>query len=165
MFPFLVGIDPMERLIVLDIKDDPQYAMIEPQVFDDPVNGRGMRLLLYRKDNKVDVYWQKGVNVDRDTISIGAGIGAFKETGIHPSRFIITPKGVDLDIAFTDVHGNRIMLKIAENSSDHTRMSFLAPVGKDIDKLQAVTTCFPDGTMKYKSKWMSQKTGGPKTFL
>jgi len=29
--------------------------MIEPQRFDDPVNGKGMRVLRYRKDQKVEV--------------------------------------------------------------------------------------------------------------
>lgn len=133
MFPFFIGIDPMERLIVVDIKDDPKYLMIEPQVFDDPVNGCGMRILLYRKDNKVDVYWQPGVNADRETISIGAGIGAFRETTIHPSKFIINPTGVDLHVAFTDEQGRNIELKISEKSKRIRRMPFLAPVGKDIE--------------------------------
>ncbi len=132
-FPFKIDIDPMERLIVVSLKDDPEFEMIEPQVFDDPVNGKGMRVILYRKDKKVDIYWQHGVTVDREMITIGAGIEHFRETVIQPSRFDITEHGVELHVVFTDAHGRRVELGIMEHSSGITPFPFLAPVGKDID--------------------------------
>lgn len=132
-FPFKIEIDSMERLIVCSLKDDPEFSMIEPQVFNDPINGKGMRIILYRKDQKVDIYWQPGVIIDRDTITIGAGIGHFKETNIQPSRFEITDKGVDLDVEFMDAQGRTVKLKITENATGIKPFPFLAPVGKDID--------------------------------
>jgi hypothetical protein len=132
-FPFKIDIDPMERLIVVSLKDNPEIEMIEPQVFDDPINGKGMRIILYRKDKKVDIYWEHGVIVNMEMITIGAGIEHFKETVIQPSRFEITKHGVDVHVAFIDAQGRTVELKIMENSSGINPFAFLAPVGKDID--------------------------------
>ena len=58
VLPIRLGIDPMERLLVASFKGDPEFEGFEPQVFDDLINGKGMRVLRYRKDGKIDVYWQ-----------------------------------------------------------------------------------------------------------
>jgi len=134
IFPLNIGIDPMERLLVADFSGDPEFSALEPQVFNDPVNGKGIRVLRYRHDNLVDVYWQPGVHTDRNTITIGAGIGDFAETIIEPARFECTDRGVDLHVAFTDLKGRRVELKIQEKSHDAGRMPLLAPVGSNIDK-------------------------------
>lgn len=134
LFPLTVGIDPMERLIIGSFKGDPEFEMLEPQVFNDPVNGKGMRVLRYRKDNKIDVYWQKGVNVDPAAISIGSGICDFAETEINPAVFEFSDTGVYVDVAFKDLKGRKVELKIKENTNINKRMTFLAPVGNDIEK-------------------------------
>lgn len=105
ILPIRVGIDPMERLLVASFKGDPEFEGLEPQVFDDPINGRGMRVLRYRKDGKVDVYWQPGVYVDRRIFAVGKGIGDFAETTMEPAHLKITELGVDLHVAFTDAQG------------------------------------------------------------
>ena len=102
VFPLKIEIDPMERLLVASFKGDSDFSMLEPQIFDNPVNGRGMRILRYRYDQKVDVYWQPGVNVDRSTITIGAGIGDFAETIIEPARFELIDRGVDIHFETLD---------------------------------------------------------------
>jgi hypothetical protein len=131
--PFRIGIDPMERLLVASFKGDPEFEMIEPQIFDDPVNGKGMRVLRYRTDQKVDVYWQPGVKTDWTTISIGGGIGDFQEVNIEPARFEITDRGIDLHLVFTDAQKRKVEFKILENTIVNNRFPLLAPVGKDID--------------------------------
>lgn len=133
VFPLKVEIDPMERLLVSSFKNDPEFSMLEPQMFNDPINGKGMRILRYRKDQKVDVYWQPGVHVDPSTITIGAGIGDFEETIIEPAHFEVTERGIDVHFAFTDAQGRGVELKIQENTSNNSRMSFLAPIGDDIE--------------------------------
>lgn len=130
--PFKIEIDPMERLIVIELKNDPEYEMIEPQLFNDPVNGIGLRVILYRKDRLVDIYWQAGVKVNRATITIGAGIGHFQETSFSNSEFEITDQGINLEIRFIDAYGRQIELKITERADSKTPFPFLAPVGKDI---------------------------------
>lgn len=145
MLPIRVSIDPMERLLVATFKDDPEFEGIEPQVFDDAVNGKGMRVLRYRKDGRVDVYWQPGVQVDRSTFVVGAGIGDFAEAAIEPARFEITARGVDLHVAFTDAQGRKIELRIREDAPGKRGFPLLAPVGADIEKpLQLFLVYMPD---------------------
>ena len=58
----------MERLLVVNFKGDPDHTGHEPQLLNNPINGKGIRILCYRKDKKVDIYWQKGVNIDINNI-------------------------------------------------------------------------------------------------
>ncbi len=134
MLPLRLGIEPMERLLVASFKGDPEFEGFEPQVFDDPINGRGMRVLRYRKNGKVDVYRQPGVRVDRSTFAVGSGIGDFVETNIEPARFEITEHGVDLHVAFTDAQGRNVELSVHEDTYGRRGFSMLAPVGADVEK-------------------------------
>ncbi len=134
IIPIRLGIDPMERLLVASFKGDPEFEAFEPQVFDDPINGRGMRVLRYRKDGKVDVYWQPGVRVDKSTFTVGAGIGDFAETTIEPAHFEITGSSVDLQVAFTDVQGRKVELRVHEDTHGKRGFPLLAPVGADVEK-------------------------------
>jgi len=93
VLPVRVGLDPMERLLVATFRSDPEFEGIEPQVFDDAVNGKGMRVLHYRRDGRVDVYWQRGVHVDRSTFVLGAGIADCAEVIVDPARFEIAGRG------------------------------------------------------------------------
>jgi len=132
VLPIRVGIDPMERLLVASFKGDPEFEGFAPQIFDDPINGKGMRVLRYRKDGKVDVYWQPGVRVDRSTFTVGAGIGDFAETTIDPSHFEITQSSLDLQVAFTDAQGRKVELRVREDTHGKRGFPLLAPVGADI---------------------------------
>ena len=134
MLPFRLNItDPMERLLVANFKGDPEFKAIEPQVFDDKISGKGMRVLRYRNDGRVDVYWQPGVKVDRKSFSIGTGLCDFKETTIEPAQFEITDHGVDVNIAFEDAQGRLVKLNIQENTRNKMGFPLLAPVGADIE--------------------------------
>ena len=130
--PFKLGVEPMKRLLIADFQNDSAYVSIEPQLFDDEINGKGLRVLVYRTDKMVDVYHQKGVRVDMENFSIGAGIGMLKETAIEPNTFEIDHDGINLHIAFTDKNGETVEMKIKEKSTSKKRMNFLAPVGNDI---------------------------------
>jgi len=134
VFPFLLGIEPIKRLLVISFEDDSEYEMIEPQFFNDSFFGKGLRILMYRRDKKIDVYTQPGVYFDSTTFAIGKGLGYANETLMSPDLFEISKTGVDVDIAFTDYKGRRIELFIKENSKIHDPLPFLAPVGNDIDK-------------------------------
>jgi len=133
IFPFFLQIDPMEALFVISIKGDPEFTGIEPQTFNDPINGRGMRILRYRRNGMVDVYWQPGVRVDRESFRIGKGTADFAETEITPARLKITETGVDLHYAFTDLQGRINELTIRENAPGKKSFPLLAPVSADIE--------------------------------
>jgi hypothetical protein len=134
IIPIRLGIDPMERLLVVSFKGDPEFEGFEPQVFDDPINGRGMRVLRYRKDGKVDLYFQPGVRVDRSTFTVGAGIGDFVETTIEPAQFEITQSSLNLHVAFTDAQGRKVELSVHEDTHGKSGFPLLAPVGADVEK-------------------------------
>ena len=134
IIPIRLGIDPMERLLVASFKGDPEFEGFEPQVFDDPINGKGMRVLRYRKDGKVDVYWQPGVQVDKSTFTVGVGIGDFVETTIEPAQFEINERSLDLHVAFTDAQGRKVELRVHEDTHGKSGFPLLAPVGADVEK-------------------------------
>ncbi|HNW73331.1 MAG: hypothetical protein PHP04_11725 [Bacteroidales bacterium] len=141
LFPFRLNNEPIKRLLVADVKDDAEYEGIEPQLFDNGESGKGLRILMYRKDKKVDVYWQPGVRPGLQNLSIGDGIGDTAECVMSPSRFEMTGSGVYLDIVFTDKLGRRVRIYIRENNSDFHPVPFLAPVGSNVkspNKLFAV---------------------------
>ncbi len=145
ILPIHAGIDPMERLLVASFKGDPEFEGFEPQVFDDPVNGKGMRVLRYRKDGKVDVYWQPGVRVDRSTFTVGAGIGDFAEAAIEPVHFEITQSSLDLHVAFTDAQGRKVELRVHEDTQGKSGFPLLAPVGADVEKPPRLMLVFMPG--------------------
>ncbi len=140
VFPFTLNEEPMRRLLVASFKDDPEYEGIEPQLFDG-ATGKGLKILMYRKDNKVDVYYEPGVSFDEKTFKIGDGLGYTAETLMSPSRFDMSENGVDIDIAFKDKTGRNVKILIKENTQNIHPFPFLAPVGnnvKDPGKLFAV---------------------------
>ncbi len=132
VLPIKLALDPMKHLIVISLKGDSEYEMLEPQLFDDKLNGKGIRVLRYRKDKKVDVYWQPGVNVDSATLSLGDGIGDFEETEFIQSIFEISSRRVSVDVSFVDKQKRIVNIRIDEQPTSKKRMSFLAPVGNDI---------------------------------
>src|SRR5690349_13949399 len=97
--PIRANIDPMKALLVATVVGDPEFDAIEPQRFNDPVNGTGLRVLRYRKNGKIDVYFQRGVIVDAATFNLGTGIQDFEETTIDPARFEIGERSVDVEFS------------------------------------------------------------------
>jgi hypothetical protein len=131
--PFELQIDPMERLLLINIEKDPDtvYIGFEPQVFDDEINGSGMLVIGWRIDGMVDVYHQPGLKPDPEKYDIaGKGLANLAEREMGGARFDITEKGVQANIAFTDLYGRVVELRVEERSS-RTRKPFglLAPMG------------------------------------
>jgi hypothetical protein len=134
ILPIRLGLDLMKRLFIANFNGDPEFEAIEPQLFDDAINGKGLRIFRYRKDCKVDVYWQKGVHVDKSTCILGAGIGDFEEVTIEPEHFEITERGVEIDLAFTDFQGRENRLRVLGDAARKYGFPMLAPVGAGIEK-------------------------------
>jgi len=140
VFPFTLNEEPMNRLLVASFKDDTEYEGIEPQMFDSPMS-KGLKILMYRNDRKVDVYYEPGVRFDEKTFTLGDGLGYTAETVMSRSRFEITENGVDIDIAFRDKSGRNVTIVIRENTRNINPFPFLAPVGENVrypEKLFAV---------------------------
>jgi hypothetical protein len=131
-FPIRLGLDRMKHLVIVDFDGDPEFSAIEPQRFDDPFNGTGLRILRYRTDGRVDVYWEPGVRVDRREIAIGAGIADFAEVRVAPALFEISATAVHVRVGFTDQQGRDVVMEIAEAEAPGRPFPFLAPVGNDV---------------------------------
>jgi hypothetical protein len=131
--PFSLSIDPRDRLLLFDVADDPVYAAIEIQVFDDEVHGQGMLVLLERRDGLVDFYRQPGLRLEREGFSIGRGVCEWRETRIAPDRFLIADDGVAVDVGFSDASDRRIEIRIDDRDGRRrTPSSLLAPVGSGV---------------------------------
>lgn len=135
VLPFHFVFEPMKRLAVISLNGDEEFEGYEPQFFDDPVNGKGIRLLRYRRNGKVDVYYEAGVIHD-ENFSIGAGIGDLEMIHFDKSFFEVTENGLQVHLIFTDAQGRRNELKVEEKSAGKHPVPLLAPVGGGIEKPQ-----------------------------
>jgi len=130
--PFSIKIVPMQKLFLINFEKDPDelYHSLEPQWFDDPDYGRGLRVIAWRKDGYIDVYQQPDLPKDEDYGVAAKGLG---DLIVHPmagSYFHVSEKGVDVNFAFTDKTGREIDVKIAEKNPRPTKpFTLLAPVG------------------------------------
>ncbi|MBN2470638.1 MAG: hypothetical protein JXN59_07950 [Anaerolineae bacterium] len=125
--------DPMKGLFLINIRQGRHYKGIEPQWFDDPVNGQGMLVLAYQLDGTIDVYYEPTLTIDHRDINIEGGEGERFVTIFERSHFATTPAGVDLDIAFRDKAGRRIEARIRETLvKPRQPFTLLAPAGAGI---------------------------------
>lgn len=131
--PFSLQIDPMERLLLINFEQDPDeiYVGFEPQVFDDPVHGRGMLVIGWRVDGRVDVYHQPGLILDPATYDIaGQGLAEMVERPFTDAYFEVNAAGVDAYFAFDDLLGRRIEVTVQErNARPRKPFGLLAPMG------------------------------------
>jgi hypothetical protein len=132
VMPFRLEHDPMERLMVANLDDDPDFTGIELQAYDDAVKGRGMAVLLYRVDEKTDWYLTPGLELDRQAADVGAGVGEWTEQAFD-NRFEITAAGVDTRVELTLVDGRSLELEVAEHHGARGQgIDLLAPIGVGI---------------------------------
>jgi hypothetical protein len=133
--PFDLQMWAIDRMLNFEITDDPHYQGLEVQVFDDPAHGRGMAVLLRRRDDgRLDIYRQPGLTLEPEMAQVGGELGEWRGTLINPARFEISPDGVDLDVGFTDVAGRPIQVRIDDRDErPRHRATLLAPVGSVLE--------------------------------
>lgn len=131
--PFSFQIDPMVRLLLVNFENDPDliYKGFEPQYFDDPIHGKGLSVIAWRNDVKVDVYHERGLKLQKETYNIaGKGMDQMIETNFVSTVFEITESGVHADIVFEDKIGRKVEIKILENHPQKREpFGLLAPMG------------------------------------
>ena len=113
----------------------PSYEGLELQVFDDPVHGKGMAVLLRRRsDRRFDIYRQPGLTLDPEIAQVGGELGEWLETPIDPARFHISLDGIAVDVRLTDVVGRVVQVRIDDrNGRRRHRGTLLAPVGAMVE--------------------------------
>ncbi len=131
--PFGIRIDPMQRLLLINFEKDPDevYLGLEPQWFDDAVNGTGCRIVAWRRDGYVDVYQQPGLTNTGNRFDVaGKGLADLLVRPMDGLRYQISPDGVEIRFDLEDKLGRRIEVEIRESGRKPARpFSLLAPVG------------------------------------
>ena len=131
--PFYIAIQPMERLLLINIENDPDslYIGFEPQIFDDEITGTGMLVIAWRVDGKVDVYHQPTLKPDPAGYDItGQGLENMVVRELQDAFFEVNETGAHMAASFKDIEGRLIELNLEERST-RTRKPFglLAPMG------------------------------------
>lgn len=133
MNPFEISIIPMERLLLVNIENDPDsiYIGFEPQVFDDEITGTGMLVIAWRSDGMVDVYHQSTLSPDPDGYDIvGQGLNNMVAREMKEAILEINDQGAQAAVSFEDIYGRLIGIKLTENSTRPRRpFGPLAPMG------------------------------------
>lgn len=131
--PFLFQIDPMKRLLLVNFEKDTdsKYIGLEPQYFDDKINGKGLLVIAWRKDMKVDVYHEASLHPNPDKFDIaGKGLGLMQKVIFEQKDFEINEYGVQANIIFRDSENRKVEILIKES---HPKMrepfGLLAPMG------------------------------------
>ena len=131
--PFSFSIDPMERLLLVNFEKDPDkiYIGFEPQVFNDTINGKGMLVIAWRTDGRVDVYHQPALSLDPDKYDIaGKGLANMVERPMNDSFFEVLERGVQCFVQFKDLENRMITVGINENHQARRKpFGLLAPMG------------------------------------
>jgi hypothetical protein len=137
--PMNINITPMDKLMLVDIEDDPYYKSIELQTFDDS-RGQGARVLLYPHKGPADVYY---TNSDFEIrLSENADYTTDPDIEYH---FEVTGSGLDAFLKMKDNKGRPVGFSVQETLRKEWSRGFLAPIGGN----DAVTfTYFPFFHMK-----------------
>ncbi len=136
--PFKIGIDPMDRLLLVNFEKDPDsvYLGFEPQVFDDSIHGKGHLVIGWRIDGKVDVYYQPGLLLKAEHYDIaGKGLNNMIQTTFSKANYEIDDLGVQACYLFKDIENRSITIRIIEkNNKVRKPFGLLAPMGDAAEK-------------------------------
>src|SRR4029453_7633538 len=129
--PFELQVWTVDRMLNFELVDDPHYEGLELQVFDDPAHGRGMIVLLKRRqDGRFDIYRQPGLQLDPEIAQVGGELGGGGETDIDAARLEITPVAVHVEVGFTDRQGRATQVRLDDRNGRRRHPgTLLAPVG------------------------------------
>jgi hypothetical protein len=133
--PFHLEIQPMQAILLVNFEGDPDaiYRGLEPQAFDDEVHGRGLLVIGWRVDGRVDVFHDPALRLDPDTYGIaGKGLHVMASRDFSNARLEFGPAGVQAEFDFLDLEARRIRLAVRETDTRLRRpFALLAPMGTE----------------------------------
>lgn len=173
--PFLITPERVRKLaLIANTKDfDEYYRCFEPQVHLLPDGSEAMVIIGYRQDHLVDIYHSPNIHlVKEDYTIVEKGANKIIETYFHKSLFEVNQHGLQLDIAFEDIYGRNICLKILENNPKKPLlMNLLAPVGYGCENPKEMMLVFMNkfSFVRYKKSDISINIGSkeiqPEVFI
>ena len=128
LLPFNLKFDDIDKLLVVNIEDDPIYYRIELQVTH--VNDKESPIvLLHRKDSMVDIYYadETAINTRRELLKDLYTNASFNQQGTMEFEFLFDETGLDVFLLLEDKIENKIELAIKENTGKRELVSILAP--------------------------------------
>jgi hypothetical protein len=144
--PFHLDTDPMEGLLLMNFEGDPDriYKGFEPQKFDDTRHGRGLLVIGWRLDGRVDVFHEASITLDPETYGIaGKGLHAMVARTFGASLFELGPGGAQLDLEFQDLEGRQVHLLVRETDTRPRHpFGLLAPMGSAATEPPALPLVF-----------------------
>jgi hypothetical protein len=128
--PFNMTFDPIDRLMLIDFEDDPIYYGIELQIFR-IVDEEYPLVLLYRKDNLVDIYYTNEAIIDNRKKLIEDLLTnvSFSQLEKIDFKFQVDNMGLDVYLHLKDKLEKDIEFQIKENTPERDLTAILAPVG------------------------------------
>jgi len=121
--PVNLAVNPMDKLMLIDIDDDPEYTTIELQTFNDE-RGRGARVILYHHQGPADSYYTDEAFVlkesDHDRFFIAPDM---------TYNFNVTTSGLEASLKMRDHKGKPVEFRVRETSRKKWSKGFLAPIG------------------------------------
>jgi hypothetical protein len=120
--PLNISIAPMDRLMLVNFLDDPEYYSIELQVFDDS-RGPGARVILYRNQGPADFYYTSEAFADGEKPEAAFIIPDLEY------RFEVTESGLDAGLKMKDSKGKSIEFQVKEAPRAKNSKGVLAPIG------------------------------------
>jgi hypothetical protein len=121
--PLNIDVVSMDKLMLIDIEDDPEYLSIELQTFDD-TRGRGARVLLYHHDGPADSYYTSETFVSEESENDKSHINPDMKYHLN-----VTDSGLDASLRMRDHEGKAIEFQVRETFRKKWSKGFLAPIG------------------------------------
>lgn len=128
--PFNMRFDSIERLLVLNLEDDPVYFRIELQILN-KLDKMYPLVILYRKDNMMDIYYTNEAllkNRKKEFTDSFVNV-SFNQVEAIDFKFQFDDTGLEAYIFFEDKLEKEIEFKIKENIPGRKLSSILAPMG------------------------------------
>lgn len=128
--------------MLINFEKDPDsiYIGFEPQYFDDEVNGKGLIVIAWRIDGKIEVYHQPGLSLDPGKYDIaGKGLAHMVECRMEHALFEVNAQGVQAHIQFKDMADREVLIQINErNPKQRKPFGLLAPMGQAAESPSAM---------------------------
>ncbi len=118
----------VKKLFLVDFTGDQIYKSFEPQLVQQD-NTDYYRMFAYRNDGAVDIYYQKGLDLDKQSYDALMNKSYLIETNFSKFDFTVTDKGLDLAVSLLDKQNRRISFSVKENRNSAGNYRIIAPIG------------------------------------